>query len=89
MVSRFEKEESAVMLPWVKIVIAGLQFMTALIRMAETAKARQQGVDETIAAGLAAALKGMQDAQDARESVRNDIAANPGKLRTDDGFRRK
>jgi Tfp pilus assembly protein PilF len=75
-------------MPWVKIAIAGFQFLAALIRMAESAKARKQGADEAIAAGLAAALKGMQDAQVARENVRKRIDADPNELRSDDGFRR-
>ena len=63
--------------------------MTALIRMAEHAKARQQGAEEAIAAGLRAAMKGMQDAQNARDDVRKRIDAKPDELLADDGFRRK
>lgn len=74
-------------MPWIKIIVAGFQFTVALIRMVETAKERRQGANEAITAGLVAALKGMQDAQNARESVRNRIDANPNELRADDGFR--
>lgn len=74
---------------WPKLIIACFQFMTALMRSVEHARIKKQGIDEAINAGLQAAIKGLKDAQIARDTVQQHIDAKPDELLADDGFRRK
>ena len=68
-----------------KKALAALGVLAAIVLLG---RARQQGWQDKVKADMKAADKLIAKANKARADAAKDLAAHPGKLRDDDGFRR-
>ena len=73
---------------WFSILSAVLSIAKALVGMMEQRKWMEAGAAQATLKGLREADDAIAKAQAVRQAVRDKLAADPSKLRDDDGFRR-
>lgn len=72
---------------WLAVLSVLARIVLAILEMARERQAKSAGRAEAIAESAAHALDLIRKARDARRAA-TDAAADPGRLRDDDGFRR-
>ncbi len=72
---------------WLAVLSALSKLVLVVLEMARERRAKGAGRTEAIAESATHALDLIRKARDARRAAA-DAAANPGRLRDDDGFRR-
>lgn len=76
------------MLTWASIALKALSLVNMILAWMNAEANKEMGRKEAISKALDAAIEGVKLANEARESVLDDLKRNPDGLRDNDGFRR-